>query len=80
MKTRSVPAIALLLSLAVPVPASAQTPVPPSPLQPGKSGKFVYSSTAPATEGDAVTVPPGPDPWYSLFSTGEVIGYIEPCG
>ena len=27
-----------------------------------------------------VTVQPGPEPWFTLFGTGEVIGYIEPCG
>lgn len=25
-------------------------------------------------------VTPGPEPWYTLFTTGEVVGYIEPCG
>jgi hypothetical protein len=27
-----------------------------------------------------VTVAPGPEPWYTVFTTGEVIGFIEPCG
>jgi hypothetical protein len=33
----------------------------------------------PPAEGGA-TVTPGPEPWYTLFATGEVVGYIEPCG
>lgn len=28
----------------------------------------------------SVTVTPGPEPWYTLFASGEVVGYIEPCG
>ena len=28
----------------------------------------------------SATVTPGPEPWYTLFTTGEVVGYIEPCG
>ena len=27
-----------------------------------------------------VTVAAGPEPWYTIFATGEVIGFIEPCG
>ena len=27
-----------------------------------------------------VVVTPGPEPWYTLFASGEVVGYIEPCG
>jgi hypothetical protein len=26
------------------------------------------------------TVVPGPDPLYTVFATGDVVGYIEPCG
>jgi len=35
----------------------------------------------PGTEGQTtVTVTPGPEPLYTLFTSGEVVGYIEPCG
>ena len=33
----------------------------------------------PPADGGA-TVTPGPEPLYTLFATGEVVGYIEPCG
>ena len=31
-------------------------------------------------EGPPVTVIPSPDPLYTVFATGDVVGYIEPCG
>jgi hypothetical protein len=35
----------------------------------------------PTTEGEVTArVTPGPEPWYTLFTSGEVVGYIEPCG
>lgn len=39
-------------------------------------------NVAPATRvpGSPVTVDKGPDPWYTVFGTGEVVGFIEPCG
>src|SRR5881409_3205814 len=46
---------------------------PPAPSAPPK-----LSVAAP--QGGQIAVPPGPEPWYTVFGTGEVIGYIEPCG
>ena len=31
-------------------------------------------------EAPPVTIQPGPEPWFTIFGTGEVVGYIEPCG
>ena len=51
-------------------PAPAPQPAPPKiPVGP------------PPQAGEAsVKVAPGPEPWYTVFGTGEAIGYIEPCG
>ena len=46
---------------------------------PGQPKKMVLAE-APPLEGASVHVVPGPEPWYSVFATGEVVGYIEPCG
>lgn len=38
-------------------------------------------SITPGLPGEGVvTVSPGPEPWYTVFGTGEVVGFIEPCG
>ena len=48
--------------------------------EPGQPKKMVLPEAPPAPEGTAVTVAPAPEPWYTVFGTGEVVGYIEPCG
>jgi len=60
----------------------AQSPVLVRPDRaPGRPPQMVVPQTPPPT-GDAapISIVPGPDPWYTLFATGEVVGYIEPCG
>ena len=50
---------------------------------PGKPPELTLTTPNPtATEGEGATVKvtPGPEPWYTLFTSGEVVGYIEPCG
>ena len=50
--------------------------------EPGKPPQVVLPVTPPPPQGEppSATVTPGPDPWYTVFGTGEVVGYIEPCG
>lgn len=63
--------------------AQTQAPIPVGPPKtvPGKPPQMALPMTPPPTsEAKEVTVPPGPDPWYTTFCTGEVVGYIEPCG
>ena len=51
----------------------------PAPQAPGQMKKMVLPEAPPA-EGAGDHVVPGPEPWYTTFATGEVVGYIEPCG
>ena len=55
---------------------------PPAPGKPPSMTLTTPNPQAPTGEdGQAtVTVTPGPEPLYTLFTTGEVVGYIEPCG
>jgi len=53
----------------------------PVPGKPPSLTLTAPNAPPPTTEGEAtVKVVPGPEPWYTLFTTGEVVGYIEPCG
>ena len=47
--------------------------------KPGEPKKVLLPEGPPA-EGAMMSVVPGPEPWYTVFGTGEVVGYIEPCG
>lgn len=47
---------------------------------PGQSAAPAKLSVVEATTPTAVAVSPGPEPWYTVFGTSEVIGFIEPCG
>jgi len=51
------------------------------PAQAGRPPKMAVPPglAAPPSIG-AVVVTPSPEPWYTVFATGEVVGYIEPCG
>ena len=56
-----------------------------APAAPGKPPSMTLTTPNPpaptAEDGQAtVHVTPGPEPLYTLFTTGEVVGYIEPCG
>ena len=78
-----IPGVAIVVAMLACGALMAQPTIPLRPAGPqaGKPPQMVVP-TAPPPTGDTtpVTVPPGPDPWYTLFGTGEVIGYIEPCG
>jgi len=65
--------------LAIPALLAQQRLNLPIQQTPGQPKKMVLPEAPPA-EGIAVHVVPGPEPWYTIFSTGEVVGYIEPCG
>ena len=60
--------------------AAAQPAAPARPA-PGKPPQIVLPG-APTVAGQqrSVKVPPGPEPWFTIFGTSEVVGYIEPCG
>ena len=68
--------IVVLLVLAGATPGSAQQKLggpnskPPEPAEPKKQ----------PAEPDISLVRPGPAPTMSLMYTGDVIGYLEPCG
>ena len=53
----------------------------PAPGTPPSMTLTTPNAPSPTAEGQSnVVVTPGPEPWYTLFTTGEVVGYIEPCG
>ena len=77
------PLVAMVLGLLACGELMAQPTIPVRPAEqlPGRPKQMVVPTAPPPTgETAPVTVPAGPDPWYTLFGTGEVIGYIEPCG
>ena len=60
---------ATALPMAQPTPEGPKAAVAPP--------KISVSEASPTTE---VTVRAGPEPWYTVFGTSEVVGFIEPCG
>ena len=62
------------------VAAAGQPPQLPGAKAGEKVAVPTISVQAAAPGEGSVTVLPGPDPWYTVFGTGEVIGFIEPCG
>ena len=52
----------------------------PKPEAPKASPTAPKLTAAEATPTPEVTVRSGPEPWYTVFGTSEVVGFIEPCG
>ena len=48
-----------------------------APAQPVAPPKLAIADSATPAP---LTVAAGPEPWYTVFGTSEVIGFIEPCG
>lgn len=74
----AIPAILACLAIGAFV---AQPKITPAPGKPPALTLTMPNQPPPSTEGQVTaTVTPGPEPWYTLFTSGEVVGYIEPCG
>jgi hypothetical protein len=69
----------LFAVLAIYAPLAQQKLNLPIQQEPGQPKKVVLPE-APVPETVTAAVVPGPEPWYTVFGTGEVVGYIEPCG
>ena len=78
--TALVPLAQQKIPLPAPAGTEATTATTPAPQEPGQLKKMVLPEAAAGPGGGAVVVTPGPEPWYTVFGTGEVVGYIEPCG
>jgi hypothetical protein len=74
---RGVPLAVTLIGLAAASGLLAQTRID---VEGGDSAPMKVTAPEPGKASQPVTVAPGPEPWYTVFGTGEVIGYIEPCG
>ena len=73
--------IAVLACLAVGAFVAQPKLTVPAPGKPPSMTIAIPNQPSPTAEGQpTVTVTSGPEPWYTLFTTGEVVGYIEPCG
>src|SRR5207244_13280292 len=79
-RLRSLLVCVLLLTLAVAgLSAQEKVPIGDSPPPAPPAAPATVPITAPAGAG-TVVVSPGPEPWYTVFGTGAVVGFIEPWG
>ena len=78
---RRLTVIAALACLAIGAFVAQPKLTAPTPGKPPSMTLTTTNQPSPTTEGQPTAkVTPGPEPWYTLFTTGEVVGYIEPCG
>lgn len=70
-------AAALLLAVFTPAPAAVPSPPPPAAPAPAPGTAIVPRSLE--VQGGAL-IAPGKAPEVDILYTGDVVGYIEPCG